>query len=136
MTPAAEEHLDSSSIWDILYFYFSRFPSVLLNRLGLTSNETFILDLGLKDEELPSKAVLCFYDDLALWFAFDEFQIKLLKGFGLVLFANIFLICIAWKVYGYRICQRFMKPASSKVIEDLKQSVSQLKLPKEHSPRI
>lgn len=117
MTPASEEHLDSSSIWDILYFYFSRFPSVLLNHLGLTSNESFIIDLSLKEEELPSKAVLCFYDDLALWFAFDEFQIKLLKGFGFVLFANIFLICIAWKVYGFRICQRFMKPGEYKTFK-------------------
>lgn len=114
MTSAAEEHLDSSSIWEILYFYFSRFPSALLNHLGLTSNESFIIDLSLKDEESSSKAVLCFYDDIALWFAFDEFQFKLLKGFGFVLFANIFLICAAWKVYGYRICQRFMKPGKYK----------------------
>ncbi|XP_065169190.1 uncharacterized protein [Atheta coriaria] len=67
---------------------------------------------------------------------FDDFQSTLLYSFLLLFTINIVLICIAWSVFGKSICERFMKPATSKAIEELKASVSRLKLPKEHTPRI
>ncbi|XP_062532766.1 uncharacterized protein LOC134198725 [Bombyx mori] len=77
-----------------------------------------------------------FYGELAEAFYFNEFQILLLKTFLLILFITLLLICLSWRVYGKRISERFMKPATSATIEQLKESVSKLKLPKEHTPRI
>ncbi|KAK9878482.1 hypothetical protein WA026_022378 [Henosepilachna vigintioctopunctata] len=59
-----------------------------------------------------------------------------LKAYFYIVIVNFFLIFIAWKIYYKRITDQFMQPATSKAIEELKASVSKLKLPKEHSPRI
>lgn len=81
-------------------------------------------------------SVSTFYENLPVSLSFDEFQCKLVKGFSIILLINILLTCLAWKVYGKRVSDRFMKPSTSKAIEELKASVSRLKLPKEHTPRI
>lgn len=84
-----------------------------------------------------NQSVLTFIETLPLQsLHFDQFQRKLLQGFLLILFFNIVFIGITWRIYGKGICERFMKPATSIAIEELKASVSKLKLPKEHSPRI
>lgn len=70
------------------------------------------------------------------WFAADEFEGRILKGFLLILIINLFLVFMSWKIYGPRIVDRFMKPVPSALIEDLKQGATELKLPREHSPRI
>lgn len=69
---------------------------------------------------------------------FDEFQWKLCKILGFIVVTNIALIYFFWRrVYGSKIIDKFMQPSSStKLIEELKNSISELKLPKEHSPRI
>lgn len=67
---------------------------------------------------------------------FDEFQLKILKIFVGILLFNITLIFLLWNIYKDRIHERFIKPASSCIIEELKKSVSQLKLPRGHSPRV
>lgn len=67
---------------------------------------------------------------------FDDFQLKLLKIFFAFLILNLFLIFVAWKYYGRDIHERFIKPTSNREIEELRASVSKLKLPKEHTPRI
>lgn len=41
--------------------------------------------------------------------SFDELQIKLLKGFLIILFSNVILILFTWKIYGKRISNRFMR---------------------------
>ncbi|KAJ8708351.1 hypothetical protein PYW07_010476 [Mythimna separata] len=90
-------------------------------------------------ESFPKSIVfteLSFYDELAEVFYFNEFQFLLLKTFFLILLFTLLLIFISWRVYGKRISERFMKPATSATIEQLKESVSKLKLPKEHTPRI
>lgn len=91
-------------------------------------------------ENLPKSIVnfseLSFYEDLAEVFYFNEFQFLLLKTFSLILLFTLLLIFVSWRVYGKRISERFMKPATSATIEQLKESVSKLKLPKEHTPRI
>ncbi|XP_059056205.1 uncharacterized protein LOC131850070 [Achroia grisella] len=79
---------------------------------------------------------LSFYGGFAEVFFFNEFQFLLLKTFALILLFTLLLIFISWRVYGKRISERFMKPATSATIEQLKESVSKLKLPKEHTPRI
>lgn len=66
----------------------------------------------------------------------DEFQWKLLKYLLGLLSINFVCIWFAWNVYGNRITERFMKPAASKLLEDLKREATELKLPKEHTPRI
>jgi len=47
---------------------------------------------------------------LVQWFSYDDFQINLLKGFSVLLLVNILFILFAWKVYGERIYETFMKP--------------------------
>lgn len=91
-------------------------------------------------ESLPKTFVnlseLSFYEEIAEVFYFNEFQLLLLKTFFLILLFTLLLIFISWRVYGKRISERFIKPATSATIEQLKESVSKLKLPKEHTPRI
>lgn len=128
MTSINDGIFSNSTLLDVVHHYVHECSNILLELLGLAS-ETVI-------EKHPTNSFLRYYEDLAQWFAFDEFQLKLLKGFGVILSANIVLICISWRVYGKRISERFMRPPSTKAIEELKKSVSQLKLPKEHSPRV
>nr|XP_034826389.1 uncharacterized protein LOC117983867 [Maniola hyperantus] len=91
-------------------------------------------------ENLPKTFVnfseLSFYEDIAEVFYFNEFQLLLFKTFSLILLFTFILIILSWRVYGKRISERFMRPATSATIEQLKESVSKLKLPKEHTPRI
>jgi small-conductance mechanosensitive channel len=69
-------------------------------------------------------------------YAIDEFQIKILRALIIILCINLLFIWISWGYYGEKITERFMKPASSKSLEDLKREATELKLPKEHTPRI
>lgn len=91
-------------------------------------------------ENFPQSIVnfseLTFCEEIAEVFYFNEFQFLLLKTFFLILLFTLLLIFISWRVYGKRISERFMRPATSATIEQLKESVSKLKLPKEHTPRI
>lgn len=67
----------------------------------------------------------------------DEFQWKLFKILVFIVLINLFLIWVAWRVYGESITEKFLRPSSSLLlIEELKQSIAELKLPKEHSPRL
>lgn len=67
----------------------------------------------------------------------DEFQWKLFKILVFIVIINLFLIWVAWRVYGESITEKFLRPSSSLLlIEELKQSIAELKLPKEHSPRL
>ncbi len=65
---------------------------------------------------------------------FTDFQLRLLREFGLILLGNIVLVCIAWKVYGPRISVKFGRPpgGSRRAIEELRISMSEFQLPKEH----
>lgn len=75
--------------------------------------------------------------DFPLFDILDEFQWKLCKILVFIVLINIALICIFWHIYGNQIVDKFMQPTSSaRLIEELKHSISELKLPKEHSPRI
>lgn len=67
----------------------------------------------------------------------DDFQWKLFKILVFIVCINLFLIWVAWRVYGETISEKFLRPSSNVLlIEELKQSIADLKLPKEHSPRI
>ncbi|KAG8179716.1 hypothetical protein JTE90_006621 [Oedothorax gibbosus] len=66
----------------------------------------------------------------------DEFQLQILRVSFFILCINLVFILIVWKKFGEKITERFMKPASSKSLEELKREATELKLPKEHTPRI
>lgn len=88
-------------------------------------------------EEIASAVVETLgFGSLNDWIDVDAFQFRILQTFLIVLIVNVFLISVAWKMYGPRIVDRFMKPVPSAVLEDLKQGATDLKLPREHSPRI
>lgn len=66
----------------------------------------------------------------------EEFQCQIIRFF---IFKLIFIcICIifVWRKYGSRITERFMRPGSNRIVDDLRTEATDLKLPKEHTPRI
>ncbi|RZF40627.1 hypothetical protein LSTR_LSTR007510 [Laodelphax striatellus] len=130
MKSQAESATNDITLIEILYEYVDE----VLKFFNITSNTSvFYVGVG---ADWSSQSILEKLKDLVLWFSFDEFQLKLLKGFLAVLFATIIAIFFLWRVHGPRIHSRFMKPATTKVIEELRKSVAQLKLPNEHTPRI
>lgn len=156
MIPTAESAPVNSSFIDLVWYYMYELSNLVLGALGLTSNVAV--------DSWSANFLVAYYESVIRWLAFDEFQIKLLKGLLFILCANICLIYMSWKVYGKRISEKFMRPGkfvsrlccrgsmfcflvkfsketfsfsvTSRTIEDLKRSVSSLKLPKEHSPRV
>jgi len=67
----------------------------------------------------------------------DSFQLKLAKILLFIVVTNFILIFFFWRSYGKKITDKFLQPSdSSKLIEELKNSINELKLPKEHSPRL
>lgn len=111
MTPSGEDTPSNLSVVDIIYLYFNR----LLGIFGLTSNASF----NLWNDDISVKLFLDKYEDLIFWLSFDDFQLKLLKGFLVILFVIWILILFAWKVYGCRICLRFMKPGKLLILSNL-----------------
>ncbi|XP_037949747.1 uncharacterized protein LOC119680824 [Teleopsis dalmanni] len=67
---------------------------------------------------------------------FTPLQFILLKLVLLLIFSTALLIAYSWHIYGRVITEKFVRPSTLKEIEELKRSVANLKLPKEHSPRI
>lgn len=97
--------------------------------------------VGAGERALLGEIAATFVESLGLgplddWLQVEDFQVRILQTCLIILVFNIFLISIAWKMYGPRIAERFMKSASNSVLEDLKQGATDLKLPTEHSPRI
>ncbi|XP_046749625.1 uncharacterized protein LOC124413225 [Diprion similis] len=128
----------SGSLLDEINTIACDLASFVLATLGfLTSNATSTSARNEEDaygQQHQTLLELC--QEFSAWLAFDEFQLQLFKLFALILVSNVALIYVAWHVYGDRISDRFMKPATSAAVEELKKSVSRLKLPKEHSPRV
>lgn len=68
------------------------------------------------------------------WFGFSEFQLKLIREFSLILLGNLVLLLLAWRIYGSRISSRFLRSKGGRrVIEELRESVSELELPEDYS---
>lgn len=100
----------------------------------ITQNSTLV---SLILNPLLSCCCVGFPDLLPIFDLFDEFQWKIFQVLLFIVFINVLLIGLFWKVYGERIIEKFMQPSTSALlIEELKNSISELKLPKEHSPRI
>ncbi|KAJ8963066.1 hypothetical protein NQ318_018530 [Aromia moschata] len=110
--PLKSPGIDFSSIIDVIQLYW--------NSLLLYLTDTFI---ALQKSE--SKRVVNFLENLPDSFCFNDFQWKLLKTFSILFVINLLLIVVVWKIH-----------ATLREIEELKASVSKLKLPKEHTPRI
>lgn len=129
MSSSEVVNTNNCTLFESVGTYLVHLWAVLFNAIGFKSSENLVRDISI----FPDFKQLIF--NVYAWFYFDEFQRTLLKYFTTVLCINICGIVLFWNIYGERIHDRFMKPASSKVIEDLRESVSKLKLPKEHSPR-
>jgi len=68
------------------------------------------------------------------WLDLTNFQVKLLREFSVIFLGNSLLVLLAWKVYGERIRNKFMtgrKGSARESIEELRTSMSELKLPSE-----
>ena len=102
MIPTAESTSVNSSFIDLVSYYMYELSNLVLGALGLTSN--FAVD------SWSANFLVSYYESVVRWLAFDEFQIKLLKGLLFILCANICLIYMSWKVYGKRISEKFMRP--------------------------
>lgn len=160
-TPPAEsttvETTDSSyhtnPLVGLFLHYLDQFLSLCAQFLGLKPSHFH--QQGDHQQPPEQNQPPAFVTEFLEWFAFDDFQLKLLKGFSIVLFCNVLFISLAWNYYGQRISDKLMRPgmfyergtffletknylltATSKSILELKKSVSQLKLPTEHTPRI
>ncbi|KAJ9579046.1 hypothetical protein L9F63_024849 [Diploptera punctata] len=104
MTLSTENASLSTSIFDLVWHYICEFSELLLSTIGLTS--------GFQVESSWPVHFMNSYSSVINWLAFDDFQIKLLKGFLFILCANLFLIYVSWKIYGKRISEKFMRPGS------------------------
>lgn len=95
------EQISNSSFVDTVKIYCNDLSAYIINTVSYLSgyqNSNVLTSL----ENLPES--FC-----------DEFQWKLLKGFSCALLINCILICIAWRIFGKRICERFMKPGNYKL---------------------
>lgn len=62
------------------------------------------------------------------WLDLTTFQVKLLREFFVIFLGNSLLVLLAWRIYGARIRAR---SGGRKNIQELRTSVSELKLPRE-----
>lgn len=108
MTPHVDDQLDSSSLWNLFYFYCNQVYVTLFLNLSLTSFFNCTSYIGLV-EHFQFDSIYDF-KYLTTLSPYDEFQFELLKIFCVILFTNTLLLVIIWQVYGKQICQRFMKP--------------------------
>jgi hypothetical protein len=90
----------NSSVFDIVCLYWNTITLYLSDAITV-----------LRDNK--NKNILSIFDSLPESLYFNEFQFFLLKILFSILSVNLVLIFIAWKVYGKRICDRFMKPGES-----------------------
>lgn len=110
MTSNVEEQLDSSSLWNLLYFYCNQFYFLLLSNLSITSNFTSNSFTSLLENGESQFKIVPYFRHLISLLPYDDFQFELLKVFCAIIIANTGLLFVVWKVYGKQICQRFMKP--------------------------
>lgn len=102
MIPTAESASVNSSFIDLVWYYMHELSNLVLGALGLASN--------IAVDTWSANFLVAYYESVVRWLAFDEFQIKLLKGLLFILCANICLIYMSWKIYGKRISEKFMRP--------------------------
>ncbi|CAH2239673.1 jg12449 [Pararge aegeria aegeria] len=109
----------NSSLYEALYLQIE-------DTLGFAKDFFQSCVSSLPIENLPKTFVnfseLSFYEEIAEVFYFNEFQFLLFKTFSLILLFTLLLIFVSWRVYGKRISERFMKPATSATIEQLKEN--------------
>jgi len=117
--------------------------------LNLTTISSRIADLGVNFTQI-SNTGRQFFDLVEKWclelptvnlasltsVEFSEFQTDLVKTLLGFVAINTLLILFYWHRYGEVITDKFIRPSTAKEIEELKQSVARLKLPKDYTPRI
>jgi len=72
------------------------------------------------------------YNSVVKTFEVTDFQLRLIREFSLILLGNSVLVWFAWKFYGPRISAKFGHSKSRKTVEELRLSMSEFQLPKEH----
>lgn len=94
------------------FFFETVFNSSLVDVV-----KTYCIDLSIQvldtisfHTETQKNNIVTTIENLPEAFNFDEFQWKLLKVFTVILFLNLLFIVIAWKIFGKRISEKFMKP--------------------------
>lgn len=101
----------------------------------LLSNAERAVQYTLNGEyEAVQEVTLTSLNQTLSWLDFSDFQIKLLREFSLIFLGNSILVLLAWKVYGERIRNKFLsgrQESTRKNIEELRTSLSELKLPPE-----
>lgn len=102
MTSFSVDSLINSSLVDVFCKYASNFTTYLSSAVGFISFSD--------SPKVTSETFLYAFGNLHDFLSFDEFQLKLLKGFVFLFIFNLFLIYFFWRIYGKRICERFMKP--------------------------
>jgi hypothetical protein len=107
MTSLSGDVISNSTFIEIIFQYLGRVCSFLQQGLGLGP---VVVPLPDTPQALPDYQSSDIFSDFVDWFAFDDFQFKLLKGFLVVLTFNIILICTAWHFYGRNISDKFMRP--------------------------
>ena len=117
--------------------HVAHFSNITTDILEVARNATKTIGINVFAGDFNSVlSVLKFELDRAMnWFSFSDFQYRLLREFTLILAGNIFLVLVAWKVYGPRISNRFLARSTSggshKRIAELRTSMSELQLPNE-----
>lgn len=99
MTSFSYDNIINTSFVDTLTSYWENLSS-------------YLFDLLVVLNEKQSRSLTIALDSLPYSIHFSNFQWKLLKGFSLILIINLILICVAWKIFGKNICERFMKPGT------------------------
>lgn len=102
-------------------FSFSSLENIISTTLdALTSYwnnlSLYLIHFIIFVNDTQSKIVAFIIENLPYSIQFSNFQWKLLKGFSLILITNLILICVAWRIFGKNICERFMKPGIDQLL--------------------
>lgn len=101
MSSALFEFATNSSFFDVFAIYWKSVSLYVTNKIT-----------SLRDNNNQS-LLFSIFDNSPESLFFNEFQLTLLKIFAGILLVNLLFIAIAWKVYGEKICERFMQPGES-----------------------
>lgn len=142
MSSFFSEYIFNSTIIEVIQLYWNVINVYISDSLASLRDNT------------DNKSIWSVFEAFPTSVQFNDYKWTLLKVFTTFLIVNLILIAITWRIYGKRICDRFMNlskcatkhivsrslipflSATLQAIEELKASVAKLKLPKEHTPRI
>lgn len=102
MNSIFSDYFLNSSVIDVVQLYWNAINVYIFDTITLLR------------ENLKSKTIASVFESLpSTPLQFDDFKWNLLKIFTALLFVNLILIAITWRIYGKRICDRFMNLSES-----------------------